>query len=166
MASLVVAGMVSCNKPAPTVKEKPDEGTEQKPDGGDNTGDNTGDNSGDDKPQYEEVEVILKTAYIEAICDWPEENDWKATRVGETRWDITYDEYGHILSALVKGDKEKGYEFDYNDDFTQCDVNRESDKDIVIYSLKLNDKGLCTEFTDNTEDPARVWTYTYDADGF
>ena len=45
-------------------------------------------------------------------------------------------------------------------------MNRESDKDIVIYSLKLNDKGLCTEFTDNTEDPARVWTYTYDADGF
>ena len=164
MASLVVAGMVSCNKPAPTVKDKTDEGSEQKPEGGDNQG---GDNQGgDNKPEYEEVEVVLKTAYIEAICDWPEENDWKATRVGETRWDITYDEYGHILSALVKGDKEKGYEFDYNDDFTQCDVNRESDKDIVIYSLKLNDKGLCTEFTDNTEDPARVWTYTYDADGF
>ena len=45
MASLVVAGMVSCNKPAPTVKDKTDEGSEQKPEGGDNQG---GDNQGGD----------------------------------------------------------------------------------------------------------------------
>ena len=164
MASLLVAGMASCEKPAPTVKPGGDTPGGQTP-GGDTPGGNT---PGGNTPgtEYEEVEVILKTAYIEAICDWPEENDWKATRIGETRWDLSYDEYGHIVSALVKGDKEKGYLFDYNDDFTTCDVTTEADENIVIYNLKLNDKGLCTQFTNNLKDPAEVWTYTYDADGF
>lgn len=156
MAILVIASMASCKKTTPTVnptpkdEEKPKEEEKETP----------------KEPEYEEVEVVLKTAYIEAICEWTEENDWKATRIGETRWDFTYDEFGHLISALVKNDPEKGYLFDYNDDFTACTITTEADDEIVLYSLELNDKGLCTKFTNNTADPAEVWTYTYDANGF
>ena len=108
----------------------------------------------------------MKTAYIEAICDWPEENDWKATRIGETRWDLSYDEFGHMVSAIVTGDAEKSYLFEYDEDFTECEITTQADPEIVIYDLELNEDGLCTKFTNNTKDPAEVWTYTYDADGF
>ena len=120
-----------------------------------------------DEPSAEPatIEKVVKTAYLEAVCDWPEENDWKAVKIGETRWEFEYDEYGRVLK-LKNTDKTNSYIFDYDDDFKGCDVITEDDDEIVKYRLELNDKFLCTKMTNNTEDPAVVWTYEYDADGY
>lgn len=116
-------------------------------------------------PTDETIEKIVKTAYIESVCDWPEENDWKAVKIGETKWEFIYDEYGH-LTNLKCSDKEQSYIFDYSDNFKTCQVVTEAEDNIVKYSLALNDNLLCIEFTNNTTDPAEVWTYDYDADGY
>ncbi|MBR1573969.1 MAG: hypothetical protein IJ652_03865 [Bacteroidales bacterium] len=121
--------------------------------------------SEDPAPVETTVEKIVKTAYIEAVCDWPEENDWKAVRIGETKWEFEYDDYGRVL-ALKNSDKAASYIFDYTEDFKSCDVLVEENEDIVKYQLTLNDKLLCTKMVDNTADPAETWTYEYDADGY
>ena len=162
MAALTVS-FVACKKTEPSVKPQDED---QKPEEQKEEEKKEDEQKEEPTVQYEDVEVVLKTAYIEAICDWPEENDWKATRIGETRWDLTYDDFGHLVSALVKDDKEKGFIFDYNEDFTVCDISSEAEPELVMYNLKLDANGLCTQFTNNTKDPAEVWTYTYDADGF
>ena len=121
--------------------------------------------SEDPAPVETTVEKVVKTAYIESVCDWPEENDWKAVKIGETRWDFVYDEYGRITN-LKNEDKGNSYVFYYDEDFKGCDVVTEDDEEIVKYRLELDDNLLCTKFTNNTSDPADVWTYEYDPDGY
>ena len=121
--------------------------------------------SSDPSAEPTTIEKVVKTAYIEAVVEWLEENDWKAQKTGETKWEFVYDDYGRIFK-LTTSDKEHSYIFDYDDDYKGCDVITEANDEIVKYRLELNDKLLCTKMTDHTADPAEVWTYEYNADGY
>ena len=63
-------------------------------------------------------------------------------------WEVS-DEFWGRVSALIpkaKRDPEKSYLFEYDEDFTECEITTQADPEIVIYDLELNEDGLKTDF--------------------
>lgn len=111
--------------------------------------DKTGDKNNDENnaPKFR----IKTLSYTEGDnLATPEQAGWYDT------WTYSYDNQGRVVN-VTRGEDSKDWTFAYND--KTVTVTRKSDN-VVVMTLTLNDKGVCTAIKDEWDETA---VFTYDA---